>query len=1182
MHTLVFSGFSLNELQIVFQGGEVMLSSAATGDGFTMSRDQWARTRIALNSSDTLVERTRLDAHYLDLNGDVLLSTIASDVYTEADREALFTIDEGNFGQPILSFGAGASDVEITAIDGQGGATIRFPGAPINPLVEVSPLLLDTQWAFIESTDSVTIRLAGFTNGPAGTAGDDTIIGTDMDDILLGSGGNDVVQGEGGDDHLDGGSGADTLLGGSGNDVVHGGTGHDNDILQGGPGDDLLDGAYSHDLYRFALGDGRDVIADTQGYHAFEFDSSIDPDAIALYYTGDGPDNFKLKYSATDWVESMGATSVQKVVDIRADGFPVALVQRSELVNGTFYDTRMNDVFETADGNDVIHTSGLGNDVFRVANGDGNDSVLLDEGYYPHVFGEIRLVDQSDVSFSFTGIDTKIAYAGGQLSLEAEKHFSDAARDNALNRFVITAETDPLWVPEIIAEGPGWLHGSFGSDRIIGSADFDVITPGYGNDLILSGGGADSIYLNDVYFNVNQAGVGHKVIAPGPGNDYIESPLYQGMTIYYDLGGGDDRVVYDWSYGERHPYRFSLSQNATQPEFVPHGEDVLAFGPGIGLDDLVFVRHDSSLQVALTNEPGSLQFENFFNVYEPQSVSSRSGLLDPFSGEDGGDYRLSSDDIATLFPRTPVRYIELADGSRHDMEVVLAGRMLVDYLIVQGTAAEDAIEASVANELILGHAGDDLIFDAGGENTIYAGRGGDHVTVNGASIVYAGEGDDYALLSGDGNTLFAGPGNDAVETEGDNALYMGEGNDEVLVLSGANKLDMGSGEGMVDMLGGSLALEFGASNGTDTVTYVSGQATLNVYLDEQITQNDLEFSVTEGLQGEGVSMAIEGSGAVLEMVALTYNPIRDEYESELEEISAEIHFSNGDRLSGHQLLALALGDPGEQIVGTDGNDKLVGTEAGDRIIGGAGNDRLEGLGGDDLFVFSGHGNGADRVLGGEGVDTLLGSDGSDSIGLKRLIRSDSIERIDGGAGDDAIVGTAGKNRLDFSTTELIGIARIEAGAGNDYVKGSAGDDVLVGGAGNDKLFGLSGSDQFQFSAGDGVDRIINRDPDPDSVDVLAMTAIESDDLWFSRDGKHLVIDVIGSSDQVTVNNWYGAEKHRLDMITADEHVLHANQVDSLVSAMAAFAVPSGEDAVFPQDARDALEPVLTAAWEVVA
>lgn len=1139
-HTLVFSGFNLSDLQVVFRNGQVTVSSATTGDGFSFSGDQWGQTRIAMNSADSLIERSQLDAHYLDLNGHLLLTTIGSDAYSEAERDRFFTLDEGGFGPPILTFGPDADAVEITATGGQSGARLAFPGVAINPLVQISPLLLDTQWAFIESMDNVALRLTGFVDGPGGTPGHDTIIGTLADDTLAGGAGDDLLQGEAGNDSLDGGTGGDLLLGGRGADVLYGGAGHDNDILQGGPGNDVLDGAYSNDTYRFSLGDGQDVITDAQGYHAFEFDSSVNPDDVALYYTGTGPAGFRLQYSAADWVMSAGETSVQRIDAIRVEGAPVSLIQRADITDATFYDTRMNDVFESGGGNDVIHASGQGYDVFRVAAGDGNDTIMLDEGYYPDLLGEIRFADHSDLSFSFSGIDAHIAFVGGELSLEAEKHFSDAARDNALNRFLLASESDPHWLPEIVADGPGWLSGSFGTDRLLGSADFDVITPGYGHDVILSGGGNDSIFLNDVYFNVNQAGVGHKMLVPGRGDDYIETPLYQGMTLHYDLGDGHDRVVYDWSYGDRHPYQFSLLQNGTQPVFSPYGEDSLVLGHGIDLERLALVRNENTLLIATVDQPGSLLFENFFDVYKPQNVVGRTGLLDPFSGEDSDGYRLSVADIDALFPRTPLQVIELADGSSHSLESLLSSRMLTDVTVEQGTVEENLIETDQSDDLILAHGGNDMIIDTGGENTIYAG----------------------------------------------------EGDDEVLLQGGASRLDAGGGDDLVNLRGGSLEIEFGNSGGADTVTYVPGQTALDVYLDEVIAQEDLSFSVTDGLHGQGITMTLVDSDASLEMVALSYNPLHDAYEPELDEVSAEIHFGNGARLSGHQLLAMVWDEDGDgvgegdddgeddAITGTSTNDKLFGTEANDVFIASGGNDVLEGFEGDDLFVFAGQENGADKVSGGEGVDTIQGSDEADRIGLKRLVRSDSIELIDGLAGEDLIVGNAGKNRLDFSATDLVGITRIEAGAGNDFLKGSAGDDVLVGGAGNDKVFGLGGDDEFRFSSGDGRDTLINKDGNSESVDVLTLSDIEFDELWLSRSDKHLVIDVVGSNDQIKVNNWFAGQKHRLDRIDVGDRALYANQVDGLVDAMASFGVVYGEASVIPQEVQNTLEPILSSAWEV--
>lgn len=50
----------------------------------------------------------------------------------------------------------------------------------------------------------------------------------------------------------------------------------------------------------------------------------------------------------------------------------------------------------------------------------------------------------------------------------------------------------------------------------------------------------------------------------------------------------------------------------------------------------------------------------------------------------------------------------------------------------------------------------------------------------------------------------------------------------------------------------------------------------------------------------------------------------------------------------------------------------------------------------------------------------------------------------------------------------------------------------------------------------------------------------------------MVIDVRGADDSITVQDWYANAAQKLDAIQAGSSTLYANQVDSLVNAMAAL------------------------------
>ncbi|SFK75742.1 calcium-binding protein [Methylophaga sulfidovorans] len=152
---------------------------------------------------------------------------------------------------------------------------------------------------------------------------------------------------------------------------------------------------------------------------------------------------------------------------------------------------------------------------------------------------------------------------------------------------------------------------------------------------------------------------------------------------------------------------------------------------------------------------------------------------------------------------------------------------------------------------------------------------------------------------------------------------------------------------------------------------------------------------------------------------------------------------------------------------------------------------------------------------------------------------------------------------------------------NEYLSGLAGDDILSGGAGNDLIEGGDGNDSIKFGLNDGQDQIIQNDTNAAETynDVIAFeNDISYDALWFSRSDNDLQINVEGTDDQITISNWYDGTEHQLDQSESGSMVLMNNQIDQLVSAMAAYDVPMGAGNVIPQDVKDNLQPVLANSW----
>jgi len=91
--------------------------------------------------------------------------------------------------------------------------------------------------------------------------------------------------------------------------------------------------------------------------------------------------------------------------------------------------------------------------------------------------------------------------------------------------------------------------------------------------------------------------------------------------------------------------------------------------------------------------------------------------------------------------------------------------------------------------------------------------------------------------------------------------------------------------------------------------------------------------------------------------------------------------------------------------------------------------------------------------------------------------------------------------------------------------------------------------------------------------------ISHDQLWFAQSGNDLGIQVIGTQDIVTIQDWYTVSGSQLEIITASDGLsLTANQVEQLVSAMAAFTPPASGELTLSDDVRDQLVPMLVPGW----
>jgi Ca2+-binding RTX toxin-like protein len=154
-------------------------------------------------------------------------------------------------------------------------------------------------------------------------------------------------------------------------------------------------------------------------------------------------------------------------------------------------------------------------------------------------------------------------------------------------------------------------------------------------------------------------------------------------------------------------------------------------------------------------------------------------------------------------------------------------------------------------------------------------------------------------------------------------------------------------------------------------------------------------------------------------------------------------------------------------------------------------------------------------------------------------------------------------------------------SGNNTLTGNAGNDTLDGNAGTDILIGGTGSDTYLFGAGYGSDTIRENDATAGNADLVqVLSGTSADQLWLRHVGNNLEASIMGTTDKLTLENWYlGAAYHVEQFRTADGKLLLDSQVENLVQAMAAFAPPGAGQTTLPPAYQDSLATVIAANWQ---
>ncbi|MES2354835.1 MAG: hypothetical protein V4568_10645 [Pseudomonadota bacterium] len=353
----------------------------------------------------------------------------------------------------------------------------------------------------------------------------------------------------------------------------------------------------------------------------------------------------------------------------------------------------------------------------------------------------------------------------------------------------------------------------------------------------------------------------------------------------------------------------------------------------------------------------------------------------------------------------------------------------------------------------------------------------------------------------------------------------------VPALPGIDILKFGSGNNQIT--GGDSNVTVSLGTGAETITLGNGNDTIN------LSANNSDNKVTLGWGNDIVKLG-NGNNTVLLNQGLRPD----------------------QTITGNSTDTVILGSGNNSVVASDSN-VTVRALTGNQVISlGNGNDivRL------DYGAVAGSGlSGTAQVTLGNGNDSVTGGDSNVTI------HGTGAVTIKLGNGNNVI--DLANNHNAVSVTLGAGQNTVTLGNGADTVNLTGGSSTVTLGNGNDKIQTVGGNHMIHM--GQGKETLVNIGA-TDIVDLGA--SIATNQLWFRQSDSNLIVSVLGSSEKLTVSNWYDDPSHQVSEFIAGGHVLHGSDVQNLVQAMAAFSAPSSSQTQYTAKEQTALAPVLAANW----
>ncbi|MEM9275630.1 MAG: pre-peptidase C-terminal domain-containing protein [Cyanobacteria bacterium P01_F01_bin.143] len=237
-------------------------------------------------------------------------------------------------------------------------------------------------------------------------------------------------------------------------------------------------------------------------------------------------------------------------------------------------------------------------------------------------------------------------------------------------------------------------------------------------------------------------------------------------------------------------------------------------------------------------------------AYDPNIAGSGSGRVFPDFGINLGEYTIEFNLITDSL--TPTQ-----EGTAGDDE--LSGSIADDVL--SGLGGDDSLFGNGGSDVLLGGAGNDELYGESGDDTLLGGPGDDlFYGNNGNDIFTGGSGNDEIFGGEDSDVIFAGDGDDTLLANDSRDVISGDDGNDLLFAGGGDDILMGvTGDDELFGGAGSDLFVFGNGDGTDTIfDFETGIDQIG------LVEGELVFAdLTLSQDGENTLLGVADSGETL-------------------------------------------------------------------------------------------------------------------------------------------------------------------------------------------------------------------------------------------------------------------------------------------------------------------------------